>query len=183
MTEKQAEIRATKEKGASTRENAREEERGQAGDESRERPELSVAEAREKESAEKPSALVGAAKAIEEGAHFVGEKAPEVASFVIHKVRKGVSVAYGAGSTFVKEAYQASRDYADKYKHRIEIKRLRAQREAVTARLGSIIYSRIFVDGEPPDKVFSEQEVTGLYQEIQDLDNEIVRSGEELQEQ
>ncbi len=42
----------------------------------------------------KTGALVQAAKAIEEGAELVGEKAPVIASTVFHSIKKGVSVAY-----------------------------------------------------------------------------------------
>ncbi len=49
----------------------------------------------------KTGALVQAAKAIEEGAELVGEKAPVIASTVFHSIKKGVSVAYGTSSTLV----------------------------------------------------------------------------------
>jgi len=130
----------------------------------------------------KTGALVQAARAIEEGAKLVGEKAPVIASIVFHSIKKGVSVAYGASSTLVGGAYHAANDYADKYKHKIEVKKLRAQREATSSRLGSIIYSRIVIDEEPPQKAFSDEEITSLLQQILDLDNEVVKIGEELDE-
>lgn len=181
MTEKQAENRAKTGQDASAQDKSRETEQARPSKDAREQQELAVSEGPETESKKKSSALVGAAKAIEGGAHFVGEKAPEVASFVVHKVKKGVSVAYGTSSTLVKDAYLAASDYADRYKHRHEIKKLKAQRQAVSSRLGSLVYTRIFVGGEQPDKLLSEQEITGLFQEIQNLDNEIVKSGQELQ--
>ena len=82
----------------------------------------------------------------------------------------------------VREAYHAASDYADKYKHKIEIKKLKAQRETTSSRLGSIIYTRIIIDDEPPEKTFSDQEITSLLQQIQDLDNEVVIIGKELEE-
>ena len=130
----------------------------------------------------KTGALVQAAKAIEEGAELVGEKAPVIASSVFHSIKKGVSVAYGTSSTLVGGAYHAASDYADKYKHKIEVKKLKAQREATSSRLGSIIYSRIVIDEEPPQKAFSDVEITSLLQQIHDLDNEVVKIGKELDE-
>jgi hypothetical protein len=130
----------------------------------------------------KTGALVQAAKAIEEGAELVGDKAPVIASSVFHSIKKGVSVAYGTGSTLVGGAYHAASDYADKYKHKIEVKKLKAQREATSSRLGSIIYSRIVIDEEPPQKAFSDVEITSLLQQIHDLDSEVVKIGKELDE-
>ncbi len=130
----------------------------------------------------KIGALVQAAKAIEEGAEFVGEKVPVVASIVFHSIKKGVSVAYRTSSTLVGGAYHAASDYADKYKHKIEVKKLKAQREATSSRLGSIIYSKIVIDQEPPQKAFSNEEITSLLQQIHDLDNEVVKIGKELDE-
>jgi hypothetical protein len=147
--------------------------------EKRQEPVVSEDTARD---SKKTGALVQAARAIEEGAKLVGEKAPVIASIVFHSIKKGVSVAYGASSTLVGGAYHAANDYADKYKHKIEVKKLRAQREATSSRLGSIIYSRIVIDEEPPQKAFSDEEITSLLQQILDLDNEVVKIGKELDE-
>jgi len=72
-------------------------------------------------------------------------------------------------------------DLLQKYKHKIEVKKLKAQREATSSRLGSIIYTRIIIDGEPREKAFSDQEITSLLQQIQHLDNEVVKIGKELE--
>jgi len=146
--------------------------------EKRQEPVVSEDTARD---SKKTGALVQAARAIEEGAKLVGEKAPVIASIVFHSIKKGVSVAYGTSSTLAREAYHAASDYADKYKHKIEVKKLKAQREATSSRLGSIIYTRIIIDGEPPEKAFSDQEITSLLQQIQDLANEVVKIGKELE--
>jgi hypothetical protein len=145
------------------------------------RQESVVAEDTVRDSA-KTGALVQAAKAIEDGAELVGEKAPVLASIVFHSIKKGVSVAYGTSSTLVGGAYHAASDYADEYKHKIEVKKLKAQREATSSRLGSIIYRRIVIDEELPQKAFSDEEITSLLQQIHDLDNEVVIIGKELDE-
>jgi hypothetical protein len=182
MTEKETKIRRKTQQKASAQEKPQEKEQmaTQPLEETEKRQESVVSEDTERDST-KTGALVGAAKAIEEGVELVGEKAPEVVSVVLHKVKKGVSVAYGTSSTLVREAYHAASDYADKYKHKIEVKKLKAQREAVSSSLGSIIYTRIIIDGEPPEKPFSDQEITSLLQQIQDLDKEVVRIGKELE--
>jgi hypothetical protein len=183
MTEKETKTRRKTQQETPAQEEPQEKEQmaTQPLDETEKLQEPVVSEHTERDST-KTGALVGAAKAIEEGVQFVGGKAPEVASFVLHRVRKGISVAYGTSSALVRDAYHAAGGYADKYKHKIEIKKLRAQREATSSRLGSIVYTRINIDGEPPEKTFSDQEITSLLQQIQDLDNEVVRVGKELEE-
>ena len=146
-----------------------------------EKPQESVVAEDTVKDSTKTGALVEAAKAIEESVGLVGEKAPEVVSVVIHTIKKGVSVAYGTSSTLVRGAYHAASDYADQYKHKIEIKKLKAQRQTTSSRLGSVIYTRIILDGETPEKAFPDQEITSLLQQIQDLDSEVVKIGEELE--
>ncbi len=182
MTEKETTSRRKTQHVASAQEKPQEKEQmaTQPLEETENRQESVVSEDTERDST-KTGPLVEAAKAIEEGVELVGEKAPEVASVVFHKVKTGVSVAYGTSSTLVRGAYHAASDYADKYKHKIEVKKLKAQREATSARLGSSIYTRIIIDEEPPEKAFSDQEISSLLQEIQDLDNEVVKIGKDLE--
>ena len=182
MTEKETKIRRKTQQKASAQEKTQEKEQmaTQPLEETEKRQEPVVSEDTERDST-KTGALVGAAKAIEEGVELVGKKSPEVVSVVLHKVKKGVSVAYGTSSLFVREAYHAASDYADMYRHKKEVKKLKAQREATSSRLGSIIYTRITIDGEPPEKAFSDQEITSLLQQIQELDNEVVKIGKEFE--
>ena len=182
MTEKETKTRRKTHQKASAQEKPKEKEQmaTQPMEETEKRQESVVADDTERDS-KKAGALVGAAKAIEEGVEFVGEKAPEVASVVLHKVKKGVSVAYGTSSTLVREAYHAASDYAEQHKHKIEIKKLKAQREDTSSKLGSIIYTRIIIDKEPPEKTLSNEEITSLLQQIQDLDNEVVNIGKGLE--
>ena len=182
MNEKETKIRRKTQQEASAQEKPQQKEQmaTQPSEETEKLQEPIVSEDTKSDST-KTGALAGAAKAFEEGVEFVGEKAPEVVAVVLHKVKKGVSVAYGTSSTLVREAYHAASDYADKYKHKIEVKKLKAQREATSSRLGSIIYTRIIIDGEPAEKAFSDQEITSLLQQIQDLDNEVVKIGKELE--
>ncbi len=182
MTEQDTKIRRKTQQEASAQEKPQEKEQMATqpleGTEKLQEP--VVSEDTERDST-KTGALVGAAKAIEEGVEFVGEKASGVASIVLDKVKKGASVAYGTSSALVREAYHAASDYADKYKHKIEVKKLKGQREATKSRLGSIIYTRIIIDGKPPEEAFSDQEITSLLQQMQDLDNEVVKIGKELE--
>ena len=182
MTEKETKIRRKTQQEASAQEKPQEKEQmaTQPLEETEKLQEAVVSEDSDRDST-KTGALVGAAKAIEEGVELVGDKAPEVVSVVLHKVKNGVSVAYGTSSTLVREAYHAASDYADKHKHKIKVKKLKALREATSSRLGSIIYTRIIIDREPPEKAFSDQEITSLLQQIQDLDNDVVKIGKELE--
>ena len=125
--------------------------------------------------------LVGVARAIEDGVARVGEKAPEVVSVVYHRVKKGIAVAYGTGSTIVRDAYHAAGDYADRYRHKVEIGRLNERRDALTARLGSLVYTRVVIDAAAPAGLAEDAEVADLFLQIQRLDEEIVAVGKELE--
>ena len=184
MTEQETKITDSTQQEASAQENLQEKEQTatQPAEETEEQSESAVSGDTEK-GGNKAGALVGAAKAIEDGMGFVGEKAPEVASFVLHKVKRGVSAAYGTSQTLVRDAYHTAGDYADKYKHKNEIRKLKAQREATTSRLGSAIYTKVIVDGEAPEKTLAETEITSLLQQIQDLDNEVIKIGKELEKE
>lgn len=176
MTEKKTKIKHKTQPEASAKEKP--EEKEQMATQPMEETEAVVLDDRD---SPKTGALMGAAKAIEERVGSVREKAPEVVSVVLHKVKNGVSVAYGTSSTLVRDAYHAASEYADKQKHKINAKKLTAQREATSAKLGSIIYTRIIIDGEPPEKAFSDQEISLLLQQMQDLDNEVAEIGKELE--
>ena len=182
MTEKETKIRRETQQVASAQEKPQEKEQmaTQPLEETEKRQESVVSEDTERDST-KTGPLVEAAKAIEEGVEMVGDKAPEVVTVVLHKVKKGVSAAYGNSSTLVREAYHAASDYADKYKHKIKVKKLKARREATSSRLGSIIYTKIIVNGEPPEKAFLDEEITLLLQQVEGLDNEVVKIGKELE--
>jgi hypothetical protein len=182
MTEKETKITRKTQQVASAQEKPPEKEQmaTQPFEETEKQQESGVSEDSEREST-KTGALVGAVKAVEEGVELVGDKAPEVVSVVLHNVKKGVSVAYGTSSTLVREAYHAASVQTDKYKHKIKVKKLKAQREATSSRLGSIIYTRINIDEELPEKVCADQEITSLLQQIQDLDNEVAKIGKELE--
>lgn len=183
MSEKKAEVRRAtgqdaSDQGGNSDKDARDTESLQRV---AEKQEIATSGDRQTHTRQTAGVWAGAAKAIEGGVGFVGDKAPKVASFVIHKVRKGASVAYGTGSKIVRDAYRTSSEYADKYKHKAEMKRLKERRESVSARLGSEIYTRIVVDEETPDKLFLDQRITSLLDQIQKLDNDVVKIGKELE--
>lgn len=79
----------------------------------------------------------------------------------------------------LREAYHAASDYAEKYKYKFEIKKLKAERQAMSSRLGTAIYTRIVIDEEPLEKPFSDQEIASLLHQIQDLDDESEKIGNE----
>lgn len=141
-----------------------------------------VTESTAESGAKKAKVLAGAAaKKIEEGVGYVGEKAPEVASVVLHKVRKGATVALDASSTFMKGAFHRGRDYAEKTRHKVEIRKLQAKRDALTSKLGSIVYTGIAIDKESPDKLLTSGEIKSLVEEIRELDNDMVTAGQGLE--
>ena len=99
---------------------------------------------------EEKNFLKEAAENIEEGAKVVGEKAGEFASgfadktsdvgkTLVEKFKEGVSEAYEFGSKAFEGISEAAQSYADKYKHKVEIRELKTKQEDTYTKLGSVI--------------------------------------------
>lgn len=137
------------------------------------------------------SFLVDAAENIDAGAKIVRDRTAEFASdfaekasgfkdTLFHRVKKGVSEAYEAGSKAIEELTETAQDYAEKYKHKIEITKLKAKQDKQYTKLGSIIYEKYKVAGMTADKLFKEQDIKELINDIEDMAEQIVEQGKAL---
>ena len=137
--------------------------------------------------------LVGVAENIEEGARIFGEKSSEVltevaektsriAGEVFGKVKKGMAIAYDAGSKLIGDLYENALEYKDKYQAVSRMKKLTLQRNALEKELGVLIYKRYRIEGKADGQLFSEPKIRELFDEIESLDMRIVTLGRELDE-
>jgi hypothetical protein len=132
--------------------------------------------------------LTEAAENIEAGAEVVGEKVSqiaqktaEVAGEVFEAVKKGFSTAYDTGAKVVDEITHTAHEYAEKYKHNVEVKRLSEERDRLIAGLGLITFVKHKIKKAAPRKLLEEKEILDLIKEIEKLDREIVKIGKELE--
>ena len=137
------------------------------------------------------SFLVDAAENIDAGAKLVKDRTAEIAadlagkasSFkdtLLHKVKKGVSEAYEAGSKAVEELTETAQDYAEKYKHKMEINKLKAKQDRQYTVLGSLIFEKYKVAGLTPAKLLKEKDIVSLINEIENTVEQIVEQGKAL---
>lgn len=136
--------------------------------------------AEKKMPADKNSFITETVGNIEEGAKIFGEKAGEIAGALLGKLRKGASEAYKTGAKVVDEVSQTAHDYSEKYKTEMEMKKLRGQKDNLTARLGAEIFKHFKAKGTVRDTFFQEKEISDLVEGVEKLERKIVKLGKKL---
>jgi hypothetical protein len=133
--------------------------------------------------------LTEAAENIEVGAEVVGEKVSqiaqktsEVAGEVFEALKKRLSQTYDAGAEVVDEITQTAHEYAEKYKHNVEVKKLSEERDKLIARLGLTTFVKHKLKKAAPAKLLEEKEIPDLIKKIEKLDKEIMKISKELEE-
>lgn len=126
------------------------------------------------------SSFIETVENIETGAKVVGEKASEIAGGIFQKVKKGVSAAFDAGSKIVEGIYKTSNEYIEIYKEKNEMKKLTSVRDDLLTKLGSMIYLERIVKKTALEKIFDEEHISDLFDEIERIDSDIINLGKEL---
>jgi predicted transcriptional regulator of viral defense system len=136
----------------------------------------------------RPGLLVEAAENIEEGAGLLGERVStvaertvEIAGGVLDALKGGLSQAYEAGAKAVDEATKVAQEYARKYKQNAEIRRLGADRDQLTARLGFVAYRNFKNNKWSLELLSDEPDARAMYEEIGRLNAEVVKIGRQLE--
>ncbi len=148
-------------------------------------------ESKTSDKSKEKSFLVDAAEHIDEGTKLVKDKTAELATDIakkavgfkdtlFDKVKKGVSEAYEASSKAIEELTETAQEYGDKYKHKIEINKLKAKQEKQFTKLGSLIFDKYKVIGISADKLFKEKDIKELINEIENTAKQIVEQGKTL---
>jgi len=110
----------------------------------------------------------------------IASKTSKIAEELYSKLKKGVSEAYDASAVVLDDLVQTADKYADKYKNKIEMRRLNTERDGLAKQLGSIVYVR-FKQKKPFDaRFFSDKKLNSLMDKIENLDKEIVKIGKTL---
>lgn len=126
-----------------------------------------------------------------EKARAIGGKTPEIASHVLEqstkitrdvfgKIHEGWSTAYDASSKFMQEAYHTTSAYAERHKSTVVMKKLTAEREKLNQKLGSVIYTKYKNESVSPQEIFELQEIRDILDQCENVDNEVLRIGKEL---
>jgi len=117
-----------------------------------------------------------------EQASQLAEKTSKVAEEVLGKVKKGVSEAYDYGSVVLDDLYQVAEKYAEKYKAKVEMRRLNNERTEAITELGDLVFKRHKARKSFDAQFANNRSVTSLFKRIDTLDKEIVALGKKLDE-
>jgi hypothetical protein len=135
--------------------------------------------------------LMDAADNIETGAKIVGERTTEmvsdlakksskVAGAIFEKVKKGATDVYEAGSKIAENITETAQDYAEKYKHKLEIKKLIEIKNGLFTEAGSHIYKKYKSGNFSMEQLINEKSVVELFRAIKTKEIEIIKLGQEL---
>lgn len=111
----------------------------------------------------------------------VSERKTEVAKGVFEKIKEGMTGVFTAGAKVVDEITQTTHEYAERYKHNVEMKKLGEQRDGLTAKLGMITFDEFKSSDKLPAKFLDRKDVAEHLREIEKLERQIVKVGKRLE--
>ncbi|MEJ2053933.1 MAG: hypothetical protein P8X42_08445 [Calditrichaceae bacterium] len=109
-------------------------------------------------------------------------RASKLTDSILDKVKQGVSEAYEAGSKALEDLTETAQDYAEKYKHKLEINKLKSKQDQQYTQLGSLIFDKYKIIGIPANKLFQEKDIKNSIKEIEETAKKIVDLGKALDE-
>ncbi|MBD3226057.1 MAG: hypothetical protein GF313_15120 [Caldithrix sp.] len=164
-------------------------------------------ETRQSPSTETPkesTPLTNTAETIEEKAKTVGEKSTEIVSDIsetttkftseiskkstkavnnlLEKLKGNLSDAYEASAKFAEQVQDQVQGYAEKYKNVAAMNRLKADKDRLLKKLGDSVYA-LYAEQNRKQVSFKKQELESLLKEIETIDVDILKIGEQLDKQ
>ena len=110
----------------------------------------------------------------------VADKTSKFAEEIYEKLKKGVSDAYDVSAVVLDDLVQSAEKYADKYKHKVEMRRLNSERNELARELGSIVYARFHQKKAFDSAFFSDKRLNSVLAKIEKLDKDIIKIGKKL---
>ena len=123
-------------------------------------------------------AMATVAAGASKGMERVSEEAPKVAAKTSEVAKEG----YGKLKRGLSVAYREAKEQAERFKHTMEMRKLKARRKDLCADLGKAAYSQIVARGMAATDAFSEDRFVHLIEKIRRVDDEIVEVAKELEE-
>lgn len=104
-----------------------------------------------------------------------------VAKGVFEKIKERVTKVYITGAKVVDEVTQTAHEYAERYQHNVEVKKLGGKRDALTTKLGMTTFEQFKSSEKLPEKFLNRKDITDQIKEIEKLDKQIVKIGKKLE--
>jgi hypothetical protein len=135
--------------------------------------------------------LVDFAENIEIGVKSVGKKMSDAAAVVVEKTSTMAKPTYDKlkesfadvselGKEMLDELTNTAQHYLEKYKNRIEMKKLNDEKNKLVHQLGNIIYVRYKIKNVGPIKLFRDPDIQTLIKDIENKNKEIVKMGKKI---
>jgi len=118
-----------------------------------------------------------------EGAKVFSEKATEIFNSFMDKVKETAETAYDKGSEIVETVTLTAQQYVDKYKDRSEMTSLKKVRDEVSGKLGDMCYMEYNGRYRFRAEFTKSDEFKDLVSQIRELDKQIIKIGERLEEE
>lgn len=126
------------------------------------------------------SQLVEIAESIEAGAKMVGEKTSEIAGDAFEKIKKSAGGIFAAGSKVASDIYKSAGEYTETFKEKVEMSKLRSDKERITRDLGKYFYENYQAKGLTFREISSKKDFKNLMKKIGEVDHQIVDLGKKL---
>lgn len=119
---------------------------------------------------------------ISEGAKVFGETASDIFNSFLEKVKLTAETAYEKGSQIYEEVSLTAQDYVEKFRERSEMARLKEKRDEVAKELGNMCFMEFSGRYRFRVEFMKSDEFRKLVSQLRELDKQIIRLGEKLDE-
>ncbi len=111
------------------------------------------------------------------------EKASDIFTTFLEKVKKTAEAAYEKGNEIYEGVALSAQNYLDRYRNRNEMADLKEQRDEVASKLGYMCFMEYSGRYRFRVEFMKSDEFKKLIAQVRELDNQIIKIGKELDEQ
>jgi hypothetical protein len=124
---------------------------------------------------------------IEEGARTIGDEARDIgekiysySEVVFGKIKEGTSDLWKSGVDLTNDMVNRAQEVAEKYRDRIEVRKLNEEKKKVASQLGMNVYLEVKNnDNTLPEKFFTKRQVKSMMKNLEQIDKQILDLSEE----
>lgn len=120
------------------------------------------------------------ARAIGDEARDIGEKISSYSEVVFGKIKEGTSDLWKSGVDLTNDMVNRAQEMAEKYRDRIEVRKLNEEKRKVSSQLGMNVYLEMKNnDNKLPEKFFNKRQVKSMLKNLEQIDKQILDLSEE----
>jgi len=120
------------------------------------------------------------AKIIGDEARDLGEKIYSYSEVIFGRIKEGTSDLWKSGVELTKDTVNKAQEMAEKYRDRIEVRKLNEEKRKVSSQLGMNVYLELKNnDNKLPEKFFNKRQVKSMLKNLEQIDKQILDLSEE----